>query len=543
MDKKFIKKTNKLIRDKRPYFPTNELCATFQSGNLLEIGVLSKQCKNDLTGSCLMCDYGRASNTGKTQDYLDEIQIMLNNHNRNIKFLLLCTNGSFLDEYQIPNELLIEILKKAQDSDIPNIIIETHYRDVTTNKLNLIKSIVHKPVTIEMGLETVNKDYQNAFFMKGVEMERYEETIHPNLCIEKNIFNSIDIDNHMLELKIMLLSHGITISEEAKLFLDRTSGINYEEFSAIDLILDNKYYINVPYQTNLSELSPFEIKIINNQLFLFYRNSRLKPAVVRGIDPIANHFSKNGIMYSDFSYLGNDRLRINHRLGCFYKQKSCSCNFCDLDDNNRNIDLEDIKEAIDEYGNCNNINHYLIGGGSNSIDDDFRFVCTIAKYLKQKSNKHINLMSLPIKDKTILNNLKESGVTEVTFNIEVYDRNLAKLYMPGKGRIELNTYLVALKNSVEIWGNTGNVRTIFIVGLESKSSLLQGIEEVCKIGVSPILSLFKPIEGTPLSYILPPSDEEILDIVTQAENICRKYKIQLGPSCSFCEDNTLKITR
>ena len=151
-------------------------------------------------------------------------------------------------------------------------------------------------------------------------------------------------------------------------------------------------------------------------------------------------------------------------------------------------------------------------------------------------------MSLPITDKEILNRLKKAGITEVTFNIEIFNRKLAKKYMPGKGAISISTYLTALKNAVDIWGAAGNVRTIFIVGLESKESLLLGIEAVCKIGVSPILSLFKPITGTTLEHLLPPSDVEILDIVRETQNICKRYGVELGPHCHCCEDNTLKVS-
>lgn len=91
-------------------------------------------------------------------------------------------------------------------------------------------------------------------------------------------------------------------------------------------------------------------------------------------------------------------------------------------------------------------------------------------------------------------------------------------------------------------GKNCKVRSAFIVGLENKESLYAGIEYVCKIGVSPILSLFKPILGTELEYMLPPSNSEILDICRHIQKICNKYNIELGPSCSYCEDNTLKIS-
>ena len=82
----------------------------------------------------------------------------------------------------------------------------------------------------------------------------------------------------------------------------------------------------------------------------------------------------------------------------------------------------------------------------------------------------------------------------------------------------------------------------FIVGLEPKESLLDGVRWACKMGVSPILSLFKPIEGTEMSHLLPPSDDEIIDIYENTLKICYEYGVELGPSCHYCEDNTIKVS-
>ena len=372
--------------------------------------------------------------------------------------------------------------------------------------------------------------------------QEYNLIIHPNLCVEESLIKW-PYHNTVLKLKIMLLSHGVSIDNNALRLLNNIGGINFEEFDAIDLVVDNQYYFSVPYKTNLSELSPFVIKHIGGKLCLCYGNSIVVDVTVRGLDPISNRKTADGSLYfSEYTYLGNDRLRIYHRLGCNYKTINKECRFCDIDRDDRALSFNNITEAIDAYDNCASIRHYLIGGGSNSLSDEYGFILKIAEYLRQKNGFPINLMSLPIVDKQILVKLKEAGVTEVTFNIEIFDRNIAKMYMPGKGSIPIDTYLTALKNAVEIFGGNGNVRSIFIVGLEPRDSLLSGIETVCKMGVSPILSLFKPIAGTPLDYLLPPSDKELLEIVCDIQSICKKHNVELGPHCHYCEDNTLKVS-
>lgn len=346
-----------------------------------------------------------------------------------------------------------------------------------------------------------------------------------------------------VNLKIMLLNHGVRISDKALQISKKNGGLNFQEFEALDLLINNETYVNVPYQTNRAELSPFNIEVSSQEQYqLYYWNTFIADIVLRYIDQVANDTTKNGILYSDIAYLGNDRLRIYHRAGCFFKETHCGCKFCDIENTGETYTAGDFKEVLDAYRESEHVRHYLIGGGSKSPSDDFQHILNLAEYIKTTFHKPIYLMSLPPKDTTILLKLKEAGITEVAFNLEVFDRKLAARYLPGKGKIPLKTYEVAFSESVRLWGKSGTVRTIFIIGLEPKDSLLNGIEWVCTLGVSPILVLFKPVKGTPLSHMLAPSDKDILEIYEHALKICHKYNISMGPACHYCEDNTLKIS-
>lgn len=273
-----------------------------------------------------------------------------------------------------------------------------------------------------------------------------------------------------------------------------------------------------------------------------YFDNKLTAAQIRTKNRLDSKVTRNGFIYDDFMYLGNDRLRINHRVGCNFKTIKRGCKFCDIEESDILLPMGDIKEAIDDYSDNECIQHFLIGGGSEPIDSDFHKIIEIAKYLKDHFHKPINVMSLPPLDTDILCKFQDAGITEVTFNVEVYDRTLARKYMPGKGAIALDVYDKAFQKSVQLWGKSGNVRTVFIVGLESERTLLEGIKHVCTMGVSPILSLLKGIRGTPMEHVLPPSDVQILEIYNKVQNICRTYGIEQGPSCRCCEDNTLKIS-
>lgn len=363
--------------------------------------------------------------------------------------------------------------------------------------------------------------------------------IHPNLDIYNHpiLFTK---NTEWIFLKILLLNHGINLSSEVEKSLNNS--MNYKEFGALDLILDDKYYMNVPYLDGLTFLSPFSIELVDNKLKLYCYSEYITTVKIRSEDILGNKVTRNGIYFRDISYLSNDRLRLYYRDGCYFKDKNFGCKFCDINSLKFDINISDIKEVLDTYNNHPAINHYLIGGGATSPNDNFDSIIDIAKCIRQYNDKPIYLMSLPPKDISILSKLKQAGVTEVAFNIEIYDRKIAKMIMPGKGNIPLDTYFAAFNEATRLFGKSGNVRTIFIIGLEPQESLLYGVEAVCSLGVSPILSRFKAIEGTELEHMLSPNDNDLYDIYKRVSLICKKYNVSLGPQCKYCEDNTIKLT-
>jgi hypothetical protein len=80
-----------------------------------------------------------------------------------------------------------------------------------------------------------------------------------------------------------------------------------------------------------------------------------------------------------------------------------------------------------------------------------------------------------------------------------------------------------------------------VIGLEKENTLLQGILELCNIGVMPILSVFRPIPGTETEHIVPPSNEYLRYIYHIGTDICAKYGLHLGPDCPACQNNTLSL--
>ena len=134
-----------------------------------------------------------------------------------------------------------------------------------------------------------------------------------------------------------------------------------------------------------------------------------------------------------------------------------------------------------------------------------------------------------------------AGIDAIGFNLELFDRTIAKEIMPGKGAIPLSQYECAFRMAVRLWGNQGAVRSLMVLGLEPLSSFYQGIEWLCSLGVMPIISVFRPMDNIELRSALPPGNEELSDIFQRGTQIASRYGLILGPACSACQNNTLSL--
>ncbi|MBQ8209219.1 MAG: ATP-grasp domain-containing protein [Clostridia bacterium] len=368
--------------------------------------------------------------------------------------------------------------------------------------------------------------------------------IQPNLKISKfDLTNSNEFYN-LLCLKILLLSRGINITKLAWSTIVNSDGADYEEFGAITIFVAKKFWVTVPCFEKWHELSPLVLDYdsIKCSFIVSYYSNPLFEVEIMPEDTKANQLTKSGYKVKDIVYLNPDRLRVYHRNGCALQDAGKGCMFCDLFGVKENFTFQDVCEALDYYKNDSRVCHYLIGGGSESSSAQCTNILNIAEHLQKSTNKSIYLMSQPINDINLLKELYSKGISEVAFNIEMFDAELAKRIMPGKAlNNSLNKYYDSLKKAVSIWGNTGNVRSVILIGFDDLKQFSKGIRQLCELGVSPILSLFRPCYGTELEKYISFNEEDTLLYYKTATEICKEYGIKLGPTCKACQNNTVTL--
>ncbi|MDD6628182.1 MAG: ATP-grasp domain-containing protein [Lachnospiraceae bacterium] len=370
--------------------------------------------------------------------------------------------------------------------------------------------------------------------------------LHPNIQgPDEKWFHDIVYNRDFKKIKISLLNQGIVLTKEVKNFLSSHGGMREGVYFSVDLVLNDKYIVNSPLGVKFVQLSPFKVAFENKQLFLYYYGEKICKVKIEFADAIAEQVTGRGIPISRICLLATDRLRLQNSDFCTFKEQHIPCRFCEAKYRDIEFSTEDIIEAFDHYLDASKkqFRHILIGGLSNHIGMEKEAICKLMKHIRAHSDMPIYLMCLPCINVSDIEEYVRLGVTEIGFNIEIFDRNLARKYMPGKGAIPLERYRLSLQKSVDLLGNKGAVRSAFVLGLESMESLLDGVEFVCKLGVAPIFSVFRPIPGTDMENVNPPENIWLLEAYEKAELICKKYGLQLGPDCPACQNNTLAFDR
>lgn len=365
--------------------------------------------------------------------------------------------------------------------------------------------------------------------------------IHPNVeaplqSWDEAIFKKAD----RKKLKIALLNQGVILDAAVKEYLWKHGGMQEGVYFAVDLTIDNQFVVNSPLAVKFANLSPFKVIIDNEKLYLNYYNQIICRVDISFLDDISMKYTSSGVPVNRMCLLATDRLRIQNSDFCTFKENDIPCKFCEAKYKDISFNIQDICEAIDFYfEDSPKFRHILIGGLSNTCGKEKKIICDIIDHIRAKSDMPIYLMILPCNNVEDIDEYVRRGVTEIGFNLEIFNRNLARKYMPGKGTISLERYDKSLSRAVKLLGKKGAVRSAFVVGLESRESLLEGVEHVCKLGVAPIFSVFRPIPYTEMQDIIPPSNEFLYEMYIEAEKICDKYGLKPGPDCVACQNNTL----
>ena len=455
-------------------------------------------------------------------------------------------------EHKYPSALDLKTSEiKVNFSSYTYLHFETQIGNTHAKTINGMKeNLRHIVDVIDDGYFTQVPQCENDAYLCKVVFDTNITSITPDNCVtvNENVAEHDEETYHLIKnkdtitVKLALLNQGVCIDETAKDWFKNNSDFLRGTNDAIDLFFDEELsnlVVNVPVSNKFVELSPFKLTY-NNGFEIHYYNSYWKKVKINLADENAKKRSSNGVLFKDICCFATDRLRIHHTNSCIFKLLGKGCKFCNIPAHSGLLNINDIKEAIIFYNSIPEIKHFLVGGQSAHADEEYPLVIETIKAIREIDNeKPIYVMVLPPKDLNVINLIYEAGATQIAFAIEIFDSIIAKEIMPEKGATPREKYFDALIYATKLFGNNGEVRSLLIAGLEPMESFLDGVEQLAKNRIQPIISVFRPLSGTPLENYTHPSMKYLKEIREKAVEICKKYNMRLGPDCIDCQNNTL----
>ncbi|MFT9055886.1 MAG: radical SAM protein [Ethanoligenens sp.] len=228
---------------------------------------------------------------------------------------------------------------------------------------------------------------------------------------------------------------------------------------------------------------------------------------------------------------------INYSTECSVKEKNETCLFCTLNGskglgaleeerpwrNPRQIG-ETVKAAYDE-----GYTHLTITGGFIPERREMEYYLDVAESIKEELGcdtfNGTACIGAPL-DHHVIDKYKEAGFSTISFNTEVWGEDWFKVICPGKitdcGGFK--NWIAAIEYAVEVFGK-GNVRSNFVVGLQPKEILFEGLEYLISRGVVTVASAWIPALGSPLEGHRTPTADWHYDAQIRHAKLLRHYGI------------------
>jgi hypothetical protein len=355
-------------------------------------------------------------------------------------------------------------------------------------------------------------------------------------------------------LKLELLSCGVDFQTQPS-----SIGEHYkEEYRAIfDARLQNSKNINLPpeivlpgsivVKTIYRETSPYSIVESGGD---FYMMRKSDYSVVCSVNfPLRPDFyrmqtSKGTPMKQIGQILGLDCLGVIINSYCSRCSTGKGCKFCNIasttqKDRDSIRGLDEIVEtamAAQAEGAFSLVN--LTGGTFEDPGVEFETYTEVGGRLRNLlgSNRLPGVSSVNPPTADLLarhtSKLANANFDLLTYNLEVWDRDILREVCPGKHDIGgRDFYIDSAIKTMGIIGE-GHVGIIFTVGpWESVESLIEGCEHLARKSILPIPVVFHPGRGAEYSYMGTTSVNNLLRLYQKVGEIYRTYGLVRDGRC------------
>lgn len=361
--------------------------------------------------------------------------------------------------------------------------------------------------------------------------------------------------NELANLKFALLAYGARVSKEAndavaksKMPLRTRSGVS----GGLDIKLAESVDVNVPVNEAFVSNSPL-IVTADEQMNLQVVDERTGTRNHVELLPIPNFYSLTTLSGEPMRRVAQmcSRDRICYGMTgptCRFWRKDLRCQYCSIGKNYKDDGarkkIDTLMEVLEVslQGGSTRPRHILVGGGTPNGDDMGSILASeITKRIKKHFDLSVYVMIAAPLENSEITRVYDAGADDLGMNLEFWSDEAWRRFIPGKNSLIGKTrYLQALEYAQSLFGPT-RTRSILVAGVEGAHETLAGVRFLTQIGVLPILSPFRALDGTLMADFSGFSAEQYFDLWAQAERIAAEAGAILGPDCLACQNNTLAL--
>jgi hypothetical protein len=332
-------------------------------------------------------------------------------------------------------------------------------------------------------------------------------------------------------LKLELAFAGVDLDDTARVRPELQGGAT--DARAVELLLPEDVVVDVPVgrTRTLPESAPYHLSCEDEQFILHRNGDRVDVRVIPEPEFYHAH-TTNGRLMREVGTAFGSFIALSPLEACGSRLRSAGCRLCSGDSSNRSLpppqNVSDVIDTVRAAFAEAAVEFVLFNAGGDRTEDGG--VAALEPYIRAVKRHFDTLVAVqvhPPADQRWVDRTYAMGVDGLSYNVEVYDPTLLARLYPGRVRsIGRERYYESLAHAAGIFPS-GAVWSELILGIEPGESTMRGIDEITRLGVLPVLTLWPAASGCAL-----PSPtlrmEEITASVTHLFHAVRRAKINMG---------------
>jgi hypothetical protein len=282
--------------------------------------------------------------------------------------------------------------------------------------------------------------------------------------------------------------------------------------------------------------SRYSLKSVDGKPVIFKGGEPVAPIEFYKRDAVHDGVTSDGIPFDRIATFDPEgSVHVFFSNECDLKFTGEDCKFCNINSTaeayrSKNIFLKTPQQVGEVYAAAYHAgygNHIRLTGGFIPERRELDYYLDVADEIKERTGLEkihgLAVIGIP-QDLTVIEKYKEAGWSNLSINIEIWDRRIFEAICPGKAKRcgGWDHWLAALEHAAKVFGK-GNVRSNIVAGIEPKDSILEGLEHLASLGVICYAGAWCPNPGSALEGHRTPEASWHYDLTLKGAGIFAKH--------------------